>query len=122
MDFVDIKEILTTVAVILIPILFGYLSELKKKISQHRNDSASRPRNVSSVHAPRPTPLSVATTISVEEPKSTDIPFKEGQRVTTDISAGISGTKDIKQKHQKLDELRRAVIWSEILTPKFNRL
>lgn len=121
MDFDDFKELLTF-AIILVPIFFGYISEMIKKKKQHQNTSA-RPSNPtiktsSFSHIPS-SPILMAKEESV---KHAEIPaFIEGERVTDDNSAEIKENKPINYNELKREDLRRAIIWNEILTPKFDR-
>ena len=122
MDFADIKEILTTVAAILVTVLFGYLSERKKKPKQRRVRPVASHREGAGVSTQSMTPPPVsANHIPETLPVESEASFVEGERVTLDCPAENKAIEETKPKTLNLDELRRAVIWSEILTPKFNR-
>lgn len=122
MDFADIKEILTTVAAILVTVLFGYLSDRKKKPKQRTVRPAASRREGSGVSTQSITPPPVSVSRIPETlPVESEALFVEGERVTLDSPAENKVAEETMQKNLKLDELRRAVVWSEILTPKFNR-
>lgn len=122
MDFADIKEILTTVAAILVTVIFGYLSDRKKKPKQRTVlPAASRSEGSGeSTQSITPPPVSV-NRIPETLPVESEALFVEGERATPDSPDENNAAEETKPKTLNLDELRRAVIWSEILTPKFNR-
>lgn len=119
MDFDDFKELLTTFAVILVTAFFGYFAEAVKKKKQRLQSHAQTERSriesepYQSIQTP-PAPVDEKNTPAISSS------FIEGERVTKDTP-----TETVKTENNICElgreGLRRAVIWSEILSPKFDK-
>ena len=118
MDLTANKDLLRVLAVVLVPILYGFLSGLfKKKEAVHAVNPPTQPKRKK-----YPLPHSQAEVVETAEPgTSPQTVYEEGQRVTDDISEVTEPTSTNYNIELTKEDLRRAVIWSDILTPKFRQ-
>lgn len=119
MDFTDNKDLLRVLVAVMIPVLYGFFSEFFKK-KKNRSHSTAKP--------PQPTRqkplrhiLKCADSVQAVKPSEPQPVFEEGQRVTADTTENIETISTNNYNELTKEELRRAVIWSEILTPKFKQ-
>lgn len=96
----------------------------KQKLSSGASSSAEKPLTVSKASAKAKAvakPKSPAATLAQPAVAPARVAetqlFHEGERVTRDEPSPVASTD--KNRQHAVEQLRRAVVWSEILKPKF---
>lgn len=117
MDFDDFKDFVPVLG-ILLTVVIGYIAEFAKKNLKRLSTPANvrRPNPPVTFRQPEHKPVEVVPPKSAPQQNV----FTEGERVTVDVVEEEKTTTAQTARNPKLEELRRAVIWSEILNPKFN--